>query len=478
MASVLVVEDERILGETLVSSLQADGHDAQLARTAEQGLEIIKSQIFDVALVDFRLPGMDGVKFLRELQDAQPEISAIMMTAHGDVRTAVAAMKAGAVDFLLKPVDLDVVSMVAERTLENRRQTTYLRHQKRRSQDRFKLDEIIGECRGIERAKEMVRRIAGLKVESGSRPPNVLITGETGTGKDLFARALHYESDRAEGAFVQINCAALPANLVESELFGHVKGAFTNAQETKRGLFEAADEGTLFLDELNSLDLAIQAKLLTALESCRIRPVGSVEERSVNVRVVAAMNRDPQGEIDAGRLRSDLYHRLRVVQIHLPPLRERGDDVMALADHFVRGHCRKFGLPSMRLNEAFQSALEAYDWPGNVRELKHCLETVVLLSEGALSADYVPQRRGAGHVDRVAGVMPSVGHDFSNGPVSLEDIERDWIVAAWEASGHNMTRAAELLGISRDTMRYRAEKFQLGRCRDKEAAAGAVAQAL
>jgi DNA-binding NtrC family response regulator len=473
MAMILVVEDERILGKTLVSSLQADGHDALLARSAERALEIIESQIIDVALVDYRLPGMNGVQLLKSLQSTQPEIGTVMMTAHGEVSTAVEAMKAGAVDFLIKPIDLDVVSMVADRTIKNRRQSDILKHQHRNGRDEFRLDEILGSCPQLERAKDVVRRIARLTIESGSKPPNVLITGETGTGKDLFARALHFERDDGQGPFVQINCAALPANLAESELFGHVKGAFTNAHDTKRGLFEAADEGSLFLDEVNSLDLSIQAKLLTALESCRIRPVGSVDERSVNVRVVAAMNRDPEEEIAEGRLRSDLYHRLRVVQIHLPPLRARGDDLLTLAEHFVRMHCQKFQIPHRRLPEAFKQKLGNYDWPGNVRELKHCLETVVLLSEGELSPLYIPQRQ-----DREFGGTPSLSafkhYDFSGGPVNLEEIERGWIVSAWESSGHNMTRAASLLGITRDTMRYRAEKYQLGKSGDRVAAGGAV----
>lgn len=460
MASILIVEDERLLGKTLQASLKDDGHDVRWVVSAEEALALLEKHQADLALVDVGLPGIDGLDLLRALIQSHPDTAVLMMTAHGDVATAVAAMKLGAADFLLKPVDLGAVSLIANRNLREGRRAQSWRHEQKRKAQEFGLHNIIGEAPGVDRAREMVRRLARLEPSGATMPPHVLITGETGTGKDLLAKALHYEGPRQDGPFVHINCAALPPSLVESELFGHAKGAFTQAHASKRGLFEVAHQGTLFLDEINSLDLALQAKILVAIESGRIRPVGSVDERTVNVQLVAAMNEDPERLVRENRLREDLYHRLRVVHLHLPPLRERGADLPTLAEHFVALHCRRFGIKPKSLSAEAKKAIRRYHWPGNVRELCHRLESAVLLSEDVIEADLVPAARA---VDPLAGGNNGdvIHVNFATGPLPLERVERVLISRALSTAEFNLTRAAELLDISRDALRYRAEKFEL-----------------
>lgn len=460
MASILIVEDERLLGKTLQASLKDDGHDVHWVVSAEEALARLEKHQADLALVDVGLPGIDGLELLRSLNKSHPDTAVLMMTAHGDVATAVAAMKLGAADFLLKPVDLEAVSLIANRNLREGRRAQSWRHEQKRRAQEFGLHNIIGEAPGVERAREMVRRLARIEPRGSAMPPHVLITGETGTGKDLLAKALHYEGARQEGPFVHINCAALPAALVESELFGHAKGAFTQAHASKRGLFEVAHQGTLFLDEINSLDLALQAKILVAIEAGRIRPVGSVDERTVNVQLVAAMNEDPERLVEQNRLREDLYHRLRVVHLHLPPLRERGADLLTLAEHFVGAHCRRFGLKPRSLSVEAKKAVRRYHWPGNVRELCHRLESAVLLSEEIIEAEMIPAPRAADPL--AGGTNGDVIHiNFASGPMPLEQVEKVLISRALSTAEFNITRAAELLDLSRDALRYRAEKFDL-----------------
>ncbi len=460
LAKILIIEDEKLLGRSLAASLEDDGHDAHWAGSGEEAVEWLKRHQADLALIDYQLPGINGIDLLKELVKSHPDTVAIIMTAHADVQTAVEAMKLGAADFLLKPVDLDAVSLVARKNLRQRRISQSLKHEQRAGAQEHGLHQVIGGCAGITKAKTMVRRLSALQVKGMDRPPNVLITGETGTGKDLFARAVHFEGPRCSGSFVHVNCAALPESLVESELFGHVKGAFTDARSSKRGLFEVADQGTLFLDEIGSFAPGLQVKVLTAIETGRIRPVGGSEEISANVHLVAAMNQDPTECVRNGTLREDLYHRLRVVQLELPPLRERGGDLEMLAAHFVRRYCRKFQMPAKKLSCAAQDALRRYDWPGNVRELSHCLESAVLLGGETIEADFiaVPHSRRAATKPASDAAQPFIPLDFSHGPIPLERVERELIIRAMEATGNNVSRAAALLSLSRDTMRYRLDK--------------------
>jgi DNA-binding NtrC family response regulator len=469
LASILIIEDEQLLGQTFQSSLSDEGHVVHWVSSAEAAQAWLTNRHVDLALIDIRLPGIDGVQFLRELLHTHPDTIAIMMTAQGDVETAVHAMKLGAVDFLIKPVDLDAVALIARRNLRQRRLAQTAKYEQRSRSNQFGLHQIIGECPQIEKARALVRRMCHLGVSASEHPPSILITGETGTGKDLLASAFHYEGPRRDGPFVQINCAALPESLAESELFGHTKGAFTSAGTNKRGLFEVADQGTLFLDEIGALPLALQAKILTAISTGRIRPVGSVDETTVNVQLVAAMNQDPLRLVQEGKFREDLYHRLRVLHAHLPPLRERGDDLHLLAEHFIAAHCRKFTLGRKRLSPQAREALCAYHWPGNVRELCHRLESAVLLGGEVLEADLLPGPSRGAVLAEAEGEAAMISADFSRGPVPLESVERELIVRAMVAAHNNVSGAAKLLSISRDTLRYRLEKYGLQTKRNGDA---------
>jgi two-component system, NtrC family, response regulator AtoC len=459
LASILIIEDEQLLGKSLEASLCDDGHDAHWVMSAEEGLDWLNDRQVDLAVVDCRLPGISGLEFLERLSQASPDTVAIMMTANADVRTAVSAMKKGAVDFLIKPVDLEALSLVADKNLAHRKLSQTWKHEQKKRTQEFGLHKVLGDCPGIERAKSLVRRIGALPVSPTATPPNVLITGETGTGKDLFARAIHFEGPRRSGPFVHINCAALPAGLVESELFGHAKGSFTDARASKRGLFEVADQGTLFLDEIASLPLPLQAKVLTAIGNERIRPVGGADEIAVNVHLIAAMNEDPLQLMKEGRFREDLYHRLRVMHIDIPPLRQRGGDVELLAEHFVGTFCRKFGMTEKKLSPATRRTICTYPWPGNVRELSHALESAVLLSGDEIEPEYLPAQRPRTTRFETLADSESIPIDFSCGPIPLEGVERKLIVRAMETTDNNVTRAAHLLDVSRDTLRYRLDKF-------------------
>lgn len=458
MASILIIEDETLLGRSLAASLAQDGHRSHWVSSAEDASSWLSNHQADLALIDCGLPGMSGMDLLAQLVEAHPDTGVIMMTAHGDVPTAVSAMKLGAMEFLIKPVDLEVVSLIAHKSLKHRRMERTWEHERKQRSQQYGLHQVIGRCAGIEKAKTLVRRIASINVAASERLPNVLITGETGTGKDVFARAIHYEGTRQSGPFVHVNCAALPESLIESELFGHVKGAFTDARSSKRGLFEVADHGTLFLDEVGTLPLALQAKILTVIETGSIRPVGGADEISVNVHLVAAMNHDPARLVAEGRFRADLYHRLRVIHIELPPLRSRGADVDLLAEHFLRKNTRKFSMPAKKLTDAARRALRKYRWPGNVRELSHCLESAVLLCGEDVDVDSMPVLRDRGNSSQPVKPVDSIGLDFSKGPIPLEQVERTVIARAMAETQNNISRAARLLDLSRDAMRYRLEK--------------------
>lgn len=462
MAIAVVVEDENLLGKSLRDRLVAHGHSVQWFTTGEEAVAWCRENQADLALIDLRLPGIDGLEVLEALLADNPEMVAIMMTAHGDIQSAVRAMKLGASEFISKPFDLDALILLAERAMQQRRLSRIYTHRQKSEAEASALDRIVGECADVLKAKALVRRLASLGESIHEAPPSILITGETGTGKDLVARALHHEGPRRSRPFVQVNCAALPETLIESELFGHVKGAFTDARQSKRGLIELADEGTLFLDEIGTLPPALQAKLLTVLETGRFRPVGGVQERRVNIHVIAATNEDIEEAVRSGRFRQDLYHRLRVIHVHLPPLRERGRDLDLLVEYFLKQLCQRFHMPLKRVSPEAMEVLRRYPWPGNVRELQHWLESAVLLADEEIAVEHLPRPAGApGGVEVRGGRETAVRVSFADGPVSLEQVERRLIEAALAHTGGNVSRAAELLGLTRDTLRYRIGKHEV-----------------
>jgi two-component system response regulator AtoC len=448
---ILVVDDEELIRWSLAERLRLDGHEILEAGTAAQALELLDGHV-DALLLDYRLPDDDGVAVMRRVHEIDPDLPVLMLTAHKDVDIIVSAMKAGAFEYLTKPFDLDDVAVRVERALEATRLRRELRTLRDTLAKPFGLVSIIGESDAMQRVKALVRKVA---TSPGS---TVLITGESGTGKDLVAKVIHYSSGRAARPFLNITCSALPETLMESELFGHERGAFTDARTQKRGLLEQADDGTVFLDEIGEMTPALQAKLLRFLEEKAFRRVGGSADIHVDVRVIAATNRNLEETVRDGKFRDDLYYRLNVLRLEVPPLRARVDDLSRLAQHFVEVFSREFRRPVRALSADAEQALRSYGWPGNVRELRNLVERAVLLSESEVlqASDFETlqgQRRGGGS-SHTAFQLPPEG-------VSLEEEEKSLVVQALERTGGNQTRAAALLGLHRDQIRYRIEKFGL-----------------
>jgi len=448
---ILVVDDESLIRWSIAERLRADGHEVVEASTAAEAFAQADQNV-DLVVLDYKLPDEDGIAVLKRLRELDPDVIVLMLTAHKSVETVVEAMRGGAFDYATKPFDLDDLALRITRALE----TTRLRRELRTLRDSlakpFGLGSIIGESEPMQRVKTLVRKVAT------SPASTVLITGESGTGKDLIAKVIHYSSTRAARPFLNITCSALPEALLESELFGHERGAFTDARQQKRGLLEQADEGTVFLDEIGEMAPALQAKLLRFLEEKAFRRVGGAGDVRVDVRVVAATNRDLEDTVKAGRFREDLYYRLNVLRVEVPPLRSREHDIALLAQYFVDTFAREFKRPGRRLGASAIARLKAHGWPGNVRELRNLVERAVLLSESdALDASDFESL----HPPRPDGAAANGGFELPVEGVNLEEVERSLVVQALERTGGNQTRAAALLALHRDQIRYRIEKFGL-----------------
>ena len=446
---ILVVDDEKLIRWTLRERLEEAGYAVVEAETGTGAL-LLAEEGADLVLLDFKLPDLDGLEVLRRMRERHPDMLVILITALATVENAVEAMKRGAWHYLNKPIDLDELLLHVGKALETTRLRREVKSLKAKESAGFSFDRIIGESLAMRAAKELLRKIAV------SPASTVLLTGESGTGKDLAAKVIHYESDRADGVFQNITCSALPESLLESELFGHERGAFTDAKHQKPGLLEQADGGTVFLDEIGEMTPALQAKLLRFLEEKTFRRVGGTADLRVDVRVVAATNRNLEEAVQSGRFREDLYYRLRVLPVTLPPLRERTGDVAVLASHFVAQFAREFKKGVWGLTADAVRRLESYGWPGNVRELKNAVERAVLLAEGErLVPDDFPLGGGAGAGADAFRLPP--------GGVDLEEVERDLVVQALRRTGGNQTQAARLLHLNRDQIRYRIDKFGLER---------------
>ena len=457
--AILIIEDETVLAKNIRLYLERNGFEAHTAESAEEGSGLIRNLHPDVILLDYQLPGCNGLEFMAKLTRSNPEIPVIMLTGQGSVEMAVEAMKLGAMDFLTKPVVLSKLKLVIERVLGEERRVKALAYYRDRERDGSGLGLLLGESKPMERLKTVVLRL--LEAESAlddNEPPAVLITGETGTGNEVLARAIHYDGPRAKGPFIELNCGAIPVQLLESELFGHERGAFTDAKERKVGLVEAADGGTLFLDEIGDMDAALQVKLLKLLEEKTVRRLGSVRDQKVNVRIVAATHQSLEQRVREGLFRSDLYFRLRIVQLTLPPLRERGEDILMLARHFLAQQSRRYNKADLHFSTAAEAAMLAYPWPGNIRELRNIVEQTVLLSSAPLiESAHLPFCALLGG-QALSEDGPSLPPDSG---LSLEHVERDLLERALLKTDWNVTHAARLLGISRDTLRYRIEKHHL-----------------
>ncbi len=448
---VLVVDDEELVRWSLRERLRDAGHEVSEAGTAAEALEQAAHGV-DLVLLDYKLPDEDGVTVLRKLHEIDPDALVIMLTAHKSVDIVVEAMKAGAFDYATKPFDLNDVVLRVSRALDTTRLRRELRTLRDAASRPFGLNSIIGDSEVMQRLKALIRKVAS------SPGSTVLLTGESGTGKDLVAKVIHYLSARAARPFLNITCSALPETLLESELFGHERGAFTDARQQKRGLLEQADDGTVFLDEIAEMTPALQAKLLRVLEDKAFRRVGGVGDIHVDVRVIAATNRDLEASVRAGKFRDDLFYRLNVLRVELPPLRARGEDVVLLARYFVDAFSREFTRPVRSMGPAAEAALRAHGWPGNVRELRNLVERAVLLSEHELlePQDFDTLRTARYRL----GTGPG-GFELPPEGVNLDEVEKSLVVQALERAGGVQTRAAALLGLHRDQIRYRIEKFGL-----------------
>ncbi len=450
-ARVLVVDDEKLIRWSVAERLQRGGYDVLSAESGEQALEIVASTPPDVVLLDVRLPGIDGVQTLQRALTLHPDLIVLMMSAHSTVDIAVEAMKHGAVDFLVKPFPFQALDAAVERaigTARTRREIAGLGSERRGV---TALAAIVGGSSAMEQLRTMIARLGA------SDATTVLIEGESGSGKEVVGRAIHFQSGRADKPFLQVNCAALPEHLLESELFGHERGAFTDAHQQKRGLFESAEGGSVMLDEIGDLPPGGQAKLLRLLENKTFRRVGGVQELRADVRVIAATNVDLEERVSEGRFRSDLFFRLNVVRVVVPPLREHLEDVSTLAAHFIarfnaemKRHVKGVSPPAMEL-------MKGYRWPGNVRELRNVMERAFILHAGVeeIRPEHLsPELRRATPARRNDKLVPVVAAEG----LVLDDVERKLIAEAMERASGNQSKAARLLGVSRDTLRYRLKK--------------------
>lgn len=456
-ASVLVVEDDNTLRKNICTFLVRQGYTVDSAANGTEGIEKLESACPDIALIDLFLPDTDGIELMSRVRAIEPQIPIVIMTGTGSVQAAVDAMKAGASDYLSKPLVLKELALLLAKLLRSQQQASMLSYFIEREADQSGIEKILGESPAIQGIKRRIRQfLAAERHLDDQAPPSVLITGETGCGKELVARAFHFDGARREQPFVEINCASIPAHLLEAELFGYERGAFTDAKQRKIGLVDAANGGTLFLDEIGEMAHDLQAKLLTLLENRRVRRLGSVQEHDVNVRIIAATNQDLELRVEEGTFRSDLYYRLRVIQVDVPPLRDRGDDVRLLAERFLRLHAERYRHPGLSIGEDAMQRLLHYHWPGNVRELRNTLEQAVLLCAGSESVR-------AEHVLVTGRCPPSfapVEAILSRGDsLNLQVMEVRHVREALARTGGNLTRAAALLGLSRDTLRYRLSKY-------------------
>ncbi len=444
-ATILLIDDDASLRRVTQYHLEKAGFRVRTAGSGAEGIEEFQRYNAELVITDVKLGDMSGLDVLATIKETSPETPVIVITAFGSIEMAVEAMQRGAFNFITKPFDRDTLRHTCAKALELRRlrDATQVLHQE--------VDRITA-TEGMESANSAMRELLATALKVASSEATVLITGESGTGKEVLARLIHRNSPRRSAPMVCVNCSAIPENLIESELFGHVKGAFTGAVTSRKGRFQSANGGTLFLDEIGELRPELQAKLLRVLQEGEVEPVGADRPEKVDVRIVAATNRDLREEIAAGRFREDLFYRLSVIPLHLPPLRERKEDIPALVAHFLR----KLGAPpGVRFSERALAAMQAYDWPGNIRELQNAVERCVILRRGEVIDDWRPPLASQGSGAANGGLVP----DIPDEGISLEEVEKELIRKALAKSGGNRSEAARLLRIPRHVLIYRLEKF-------------------
>ncbi len=453
MANILIVDDEQSYRQLLSLVFEEQGNDIRTAMNGRQALELLAEQPADVIISDVKMPDMDGIEMLRTVRETLPDLGVVLMTAFASVETAREAFKLGADDFIQKPFDVEELKLIVKKTLEKQALINENRAFKRAQRERGSVKNIVGTSSKMNAIFQMIETVA--EVQS-----TVLVTGESGTGKELVARAIHDLSPRAEKPFISINCGAFTETLLESELFGYIKGAFTGANTNRKGLFEAAHNGTIFLDEIGEMSPAMQVKLLRVLQERRVRPVGAHDELLVDARVIAATNRNLKSMTEEGTFREDLFYRISVIPIHLPPLRERSEDIPDLIDHFVKKFCDQAGKP-LTISPKTAQILEKYAWHGNVRELEHTIERAVALERTTeIQPEQLPD-----HITNYNPQRINAEFDLPESGINLvshiENLEKTYVVEALRKTGGNQTRAAELLQMPVRSLRHLLDKHSI-----------------
>jgi DNA-binding NtrC family response regulator len=452
--TVLLIDDDDSLRRVAEYMLNEDGYEVLTAGGGVEGLDLFQRRPVDLVLTDVRMPDMDGVDLLARLKAVQPDLPVILITAHGSIASAVEAMKLGAFDYLTKPFDRERLRGTVRKALDMAALASENRQLRQIIAERFSFASMIAGSRAMRAVTDTAARVA-------QTDTTVLLEGESGTGKELLAKAIHFHSARAGGPFVTINCGAIPEQLLESELFGHRRGSFTGAVSDRKGRVEAADRGTVFLDEIGDLPLGLQVKILRVLQEREVDKVGDQRPTKVDVRVIAATNRELEKMVADGLFRDDLYYRLAVVSIRMPPLRERTDDIPLLVDHMLGKHVERLGRPRPEVDRAVYAAFNRYAWPGNIRELDNVLERALVLDrDGRLGPDDLPDRLRSAEQQ-----LGTLRLELPDEGIALEDIEKELLLAALEKHNWNQTRAAAYLKITRSTLLYRMEKFGIERSR-------------
>lgn len=451
-AKILVIDDEKLLRWSLEQNLSKEGYTVLTAEKGLDGLGLFKDELPDITLLDIHLPDVSGITVLEGIKEINKSAIVIMITAFGDIQTAVKTIKLGAYDFVEKPFNMDKLKILVSKALETASLRSEVSQFRMNLSSKYGLKSMIGESEEMKKVFDLVGKIAK------SDATTIFITGESGTGKDVTAKVIHYQSNRAEKPFMEINCTALPETLVESELFGHEKGSFTDAKSMKKGLFELADGGTVFLDEIGDMPPGTQAKLLKVIENKSFKRIGGTRDIEVDVRIIAATNKRMNDEVKVGRFREDLYYRLKVIPILLPSLRERGDDTIMLAEYFIDTFNREFKKNVKGLSKEVKKCFLEYPWPGNVRELKNVIERAMILeSEEFILAEHLPLELTSREI--MAQNVKGIDIKIPPGGIDIEGVEKELIRQSLDMTRGNQTRAAKLLNLTRDTLRYRMQKF-------------------
>ena len=457
MPRILIIDDERSIRSTLKEILEYEKYEIVEANDGAEGLQLLKKEDFDLVMCDIKMPKMDGMEVLSAASELKPDLPFIMISGHGSIDTAVEATKKGAYDFLQKPPDLNRLLITVRNALEKKELLTETKILKRKA---TKTKDILGHTSPILRIKDTIEKVAPTEAR-------VLITGENGSGKELVARWIHEKSNRANGHLIEVNCAAIPSELIESELFGHEKGSFTSAIKQRIGKFEQANGGTLFLDEIGDMSMSAQSKVLRALQENKITRVGGEKEIPVDVRIIAATNKDLFKEIEEGNFRMDLYHRLSVIIIHVPTLNERSDDIPEIAQNFLQEICEEYGVPMKKFNAAAINALQNYQWTGNIRELRNMVERLIILSEKEITEQDVVMNSGANRKNMGIGIdsTPSTNNfeQYKSYQDFKDEVEKEYILHKLKKNSWNVTKTAEEMEIQRSHLYNKIEKYGLKR---------------